>query len=207
VPLVVPQLSFHILSSGVAPLSVYPSSFSSRPFPSRRCHIATNMSIVSPANIGGVADPRVSTEPDAIGSYRYDENTGRLMYRPNRSSHICDPSIQFEEYQFYANIERKYEQTLYTSDHGLASIFNVALGRLKGKDLKQDYAVRTGSIRPSAVELNDRKRSSVQGQMGEYGVAEVKSEPSQSEPVVSDEEWQVASRAARTATWGAYDHP
>lgn len=162
------------------------------------------MSIVSPANIGGVADPRVSTEPDAIGSYRYDENTGRPMYRPNRSAHVYDPSIQFEEYHFYANIERKYEQTLSTSDHGLASIFNVALGRLKGRDMKQDYAVRTGSIRPSAVELNDRKRSSIQGQVGENSGTEVKSESVQPEPVVSDEEWQVASRAARTATWGAY---
>ncbi|KXL46487.1 MAG: hypothetical protein FE78DRAFT_146064 [Acidomyces sp. 'richmondensis'] len=69
--------------------------------------------------------------------------------------------------------------------------------------MKQDYAVRTGSIRPSAVELNDRKRSSIQGQVGENSGTEVKSESVQPEPVVSDEEWQVASRAARTATWGA----
>ncbi|GAB7363018.1 hypothetical protein MBLNU230_g3312t1 [Neophaeotheca triangularis] len=179
----------------------------------------------TPANLGGVADPRLSAEPDAIASYHYDENTGRPIYRKNRSAQIYDPAISFEEYHYFASIEREYEKTL-PADKGLSSVWKTMIGYLKGRrEAEKDRTIRTGQIismpeAESEPERNADEADSQKSSKEKYGRDEEnRSGPAQSSkenfgkdeanrvnsasPPVSDEEWHTASRAARTATWGA----
>ncbi|KAI9825001.1 MAG: hypothetical protein M1819_000630 [Sarea resinae] len=130
------------------------------------------------AAAGAAADPRLSFEADAIGSY-----PTRVVEK------LHDPSIQFEEYLHYATLTRAEEERLYGA-HGIengtkASPLKVLFG--KAPPESTEATVVSGEGIPSEKEIDEKHSVSTP----DY------------KPAVTDEEWYQASRAARTATWGA----
>ncbi|KAI9852675.1 MAG: hypothetical protein M1838_006132 [Thelocarpon superellum] len=140
-------------------------------------------------------DRRPSGEAEA------EADAGTVTSYANRAiTSLHDPNVQFEEYLYYATISRSEEQRLY----GANTTSNQARRRSRrflpfGGDEKT-RAVETAT-RPSSNETPEKSQS-------EKTVVEVKagtegSSSSTTLPVVTDQEWVQASRAARTATWGA----
>ncbi|KAF2121933.1 oligopeptide transporter protein [Lophiotrema nucula] len=89
---------------------------------------------------------------------------------------LHDTSVTFEEYVYYAKLEREYEKSLPESAPAGTSLRTI-LGRKQAID-------HTASPVVAGSDKNDEKHAVQQ-------------------PVVADEEWHQASRALKTATWGA----
>ncbi|KAL1311506.1 hypothetical protein AAFC00_001629 [Neodothiora populina] len=85
-----------------------------------------------------------------------------------------EKNVSFEEYLYFANWTREYEKTLSTTGRGISHLTSV-LGTNKEKKIVE-----------SEMSNQDQSESTTQS-MG----------------VITDYEWHQASRAARTATWGA----
>lgn len=90
-----------------------------------------------------------------------------------------DPTVKFEEYLYYAKWTRDYEKTLSTKGRGMSSFLSVLGG-------KKQTVVVSDTSEPVAAPGGEKKET-----------------PTDSFGVISDYEWHHASRAARTATWGA----
>lgn len=142
------------------------------------------MSAIPAAATGAAADPRLTDEVDRLGNY------------PTRvQQKLHDPNVTLEEYMHYAKISRADEDRLYgpgsdyTSTKGPLQLF--LFGKLKGKP----DANRRSSVAANAFTIDEK------------GGEKVTSGSPESEKgahsVISEEEWVRASRAARTATWGA----
>jgi len=57
--------------------------------------------MISAANLGGVADPRLNSEADDIGKSRHASVAAESVPRSRRLSHIyTDSSISFEDYHY-----------------------------------------------------------------------------------------------------------
>ncbi|RAH48923.1 putative amino acid transporter [Aspergillus brunneoviolaceus CBS 621.78] len=85
-----------------------------------------------------------------------------------------DSSISFENYLFWAKRSREFEKHIRTDNQGFQQLWNVMLGRASKE---------TASPAPRIVDSTTEK------QKGPYGITET--------------EWELAQRAARTATWGS----
>lgn len=126
--------------------------------------------------MGAAADPRMSFTADAIGSY------------PNRILEtLHDPKVQFEEYHFYAESTREREKSAPMHKKGIARFIP---GMQQGLD---NQPQGNTEMKDMPVEYPDDKTGAPVQATRRTSVADV----------VSDEEWLRASRAARTATWGA----
>lgn len=145
------------------------------------------------ANVGGVADPRLGKEADALPNKEYGID-GLSEAAPPYSGGTVegqyvghDKNISFEEYHYYANWTRSYEKTLSTSGRGLASMKTMFVGKKNGSAPVEDTGANGFS--DAAAGLGDAAGGHQPG-MQEFGV-------------ISEYEWHHASRAARSATWGA----
>ncbi|KAK3671610.1 hypothetical protein LTR78_008533 [Recurvomyces mirabilis] len=142
----------------------------------------------SAALMGGAADPRLGDEADAIGKGRQgsvaaDVVNGTVVAR--RGSMIyADNSITFEDYHYWANRSREYEQTIETKGAGLSGALKIFAGSGKHADQPVQNMEMTGSD----SDRNDEKHSGAAPERG-YGI--------------SESEWDNAQRAVRTATWGS----
>ncbi|EKG21088.1 Amino acid transporter transmembrane [Macrophomina phaseolina MS6] len=94
-----------------------------------------------------------------------------------------DPNIPFEEYLYYASWTREYEKTLSTKGRGMSSLLSVLGG-------KKQTVVVSDEPEPVAAPTAEAKAGDNTGSATAFGI-------------ISDYEWHHASRAARTATWGA----
>lgn len=143
---------------------------------------------------GAIADPRLdSITADAIGSY------------PNRVlKTLHDPRVQLEEYLYYAKLSRAEERNMY----GPGSSYAETMG---GFNLKKLVPGMQGGLNEPgkapgetpeevAPAYLDDKSGAV---AGEHGVAHTVPRRRSVAGAVTDEDWLNASRAARTATWGA----
>ena len=160
------------------------------------------------AAIGTAADPRLSIEADVVGSY------------PNRVlKTLHDTSVSFEEYLHYAGITRADENRLYgpgseysAKSTGVLGRFlpgtQSVLGRFPGlnKETKQDVSVAEREhgtelhhFEKDTLEDPEKRRKSLVSPVGKAGSHDGAIDTS----MISEEEWLTASRAARTATWGA----
>ncbi|GAB7348843.1 hypothetical protein MBLNU459_g7551t2 [Dothideomycetes sp. NU459] len=129
------------------------------------------------ANIGGAADPRLGKEADVIPNQEIVDPPPTYSAPGQYVGH--NPNIPFEEYLYYAEWTRNYEKSLSTKGRGLSSITSVLTGKGKG----------AGPV--NEVDSTAAPRVEADGTTTEtFGV-------------ISDYEWHHASRAARTATWGA----
>jgi len=142
------------------------------------------------AGMGMVADPR---EGEAAVAY----TTGD--YRPLRSLH--DNSVTLEEYMYQAKITRAEEDRLFGPESGYVA----AAGNVQGFVLDKIRGKKT------TVVNNQRRLSLPEAILGQPPSDGEKDKKHDSSAVagsndrweVTEAEWVNASRAARTATWGA----
>lgn len=143
--------------------------------PASLSHFISFTMSTSFATLGGAADPRLGKEAEAIPN-RDDEPPS---YSPGQYiGH--NKNVTFEEYLYYADWTRSFEKTLSTSGRGIASIKTILAGK-GNKQSPMEFEEPIGAP-PVAVDAENTMQS--------FGV-------------ISDYEWHHASRAARTATWGA----
>jgi hypothetical protein len=139
------------------------------------------------AAIGGLVpeatDPRIDSE-------KFQETPVSTYVRPQHRK-LHDPSVSFEEYHYYALIARAEEDELSKQDIGDTTFLSLIL---PSKSAKGDVVHHTP---PAGTELaeGDEKlpaesRNIHNLEHGERGA-------------VTDDEWQNASRALRTASWSA----
>ena len=134
------------------------------------------------ANIGGIVpeaqDPRLSTE----------KATPAPAYIRPQHRKLHDPTVSFEEYHYYALIARAEEDELSKQDIGDTTFLSLIL---PSKSAKGDVVHHTP---PGGVEGDEKNPDSSRNVHNlEHG-----------ERVnVTDDEWQNASRALRTASWSA----
>jgi len=148
------------------------------------------------AGTGAVNDPRLNNDGRDATTY------------PNRVLRtLHDSNISFEEYLYYAKLTRAEEERLYgpgsnyqETSSGIGAFFK---GKILRKEVKRRESVEIPRLSISAqgepVATNgSEKHGTTTPQSDE------KRDPERSGSlVITDEEWIRASRAARTATWGA----
>ena len=165
---------------------------------------------LAPAAIGGQADPRLSTEADAIGSY-----ANRVLHT------LHDPNVTFEEYLYYASISRSEEARLYGKGRKAHNETGVSLppppaAAAAAAPVDQGEQEKTPSapveLKRTTGENEESTAPPVQSSEGpkEKVVMDVGTNEGSSNDNslsgydnVTDQEWVQASRAVRTATWGA----
>lgn len=128
-------------------------------------------------------DPRMSHAGEGITDY--SRRTIRNMH---------DPSVSFEEYLHYAAISRA-DESRYGGGNHVMSILPGKYGRKR----------QTVADEPVGA-LSSKSATDKSAMDKETEVARDGTSPSRApgySPAVSDMEWLQASRAARTATWGA----
>lgn len=155
--------------------------------------------IISAANIGGVADPRLGNEADIIGTKKEHEiDVHHDMEPPNLNgpgSIYLDSSITFENYHYWAKRSREVEKFIRTDNAGFS-----ALGKLlRNRKDKQEKAAAepTEPTEPEPVPemaLTDEKTPAADAPRSDEG---------SDKWGVTETEWETAQRAARTATWGS----
>jgi hypothetical protein len=139
-------------------------------------------------SIEPIADPRASFQADPNKDDIYQRSTWGLRAR-------VDPTVTFEEYIYWAKIERaeEYENNrLYKEERGPLSFSKVVQNRFsKGihhdkKKREQELAVVgvvTGSDTDEKGNITAAVATPISG-------------------AVSEEEWKTAARALKTASWG-----
>ena len=92
---------------------------------------------------------------------------------------LHDPNVKFEEYLYYAKIQREQEA--------------------RGLDPADRARIAAGAPESELVSENDEKKS------GEKASDETspKNLVAAGDPVISSDEWELASRAGRNASWAA----
>ncbi|KAJ5948683.1 hypothetical protein N7454_001990 [Penicillium verhagenii] len=152
--------------------------------------------IISAANLGGVADPRLGEEADIIGTKRehHEVDVHHDIEPPNMhgsDSIYLDSSITFENYHYWANRSREAEKSIRTDNAGFAGIGKALLNR-KGKKEEEPAAEPAPVSEKTATELDTKTT--------EPGP---RSDEGSDKWGVTETEWETAQRAARTATWGS----
>ncbi|GAB7353447.1 hypothetical protein MBLNU459_g3911t1 [Dothideomycetes sp. NU459] len=156
--------------------------------------------IISGANLGGVADPRMGADADAIGTtaeHRGSISDAVMAPDPHGHNNIyLDDSISFENYHYWANRSREFEKHIRTDNVGFAQLGHLLIGK-KIPD-KQPELV---SDSPDAGSAYNEKSNEANEKDPKAGV----SNPSAPQPRygVTEHEWEQAQRATRTATWGS----
>ncbi|ROW11629.1 hypothetical protein VMCG_01359 [Cytospora schulzeri] len=127
-----------------------------------------------------VADPRLS--------FSVEKPTNQIQERVWGLTARVDPTVTFEEYQYWAEIERAEEHEAnrkYVEKRGPMNFTKVLKNRFS-KGIYQEEAER------AEKEKKEHSKATSEG---------VVSTPS-SESAVTQEEWKTAARALRTASWG-----
>jgi len=104
-----------------------------------------------------------------------------------------DGSVTFEEYIYWAKIERAEEHEAnrkYVEMKGPTSVTNILKGRFS-KGIHYDEKKRQRELAASGVVRSDSEKDKT----------DISVVPS-TDDAVSEEEWRTASRALRTASWG-----
>jgi hypothetical protein len=146
------------------------------------------------AYIEPIADPRPHVaDPEA--NEIYQRNWG-LTAR-------CDPSVSFEEYVYWAKIERAEENEanrIYIEERGPLTISKVLKGRFS-KGIHHENKKKAERAEKLALEHAAADGSGADEKGGVIAAAEP-SATALAHGAVSDEEWKVAARALKTASWG-----
>lgn len=129
------------------------------------------------------------------------ERTWGLMARD-------DPTVSFEEYLHWAEIEREEErqnEARYWGERGPRTIKSVLMGRFsKGvhhEELKKRERAQQDDARQIALKEQDAMGENGRRNSKAAGAIEVR-DPLDPGSAVTEEEWKTAARALRTASWG-----
>jgi hypothetical protein len=143
---------------------------------------------------GGIAP--IAFEPHMLEA---DKPSDEIIQRKWGLLARVDPSVTFEEYQYWAKVERAEEREdnqLFIQQRGPRSVKNILMGRFSKGVHHED--------KKRAEQATATQLAAVRGEKGdgaklnESELARVQENPAR----VSDEEWKTASRALRTASWG-----
>ncbi|RAL13124.1 uncharacterized protein BO97DRAFT_450505 [Aspergillus homomorphus CBS 101889] len=165
--------------------------------------------LISAANLGAIADPRLGNEADLIGTEaehgviidtnnhhdKHDHRSLHTIAAPvmhGKGSIYLDTTISFENYLFWARRSREVEKHIRTDDKGLQQLGNVILGRRGSNTAPPPQIVDSGGSNGEKVSEKGSqggKSDQGSGSIDKYGLLET--------------EWEQAQRAARTATWGS----
>ncbi|OJJ48146.1 hypothetical protein ASPZODRAFT_112721 [Penicilliopsis zonata CBS 506.65] len=154
---------------------------------------------VSAANLGGVADPRLGGEADAIGTS--DEHRADIAHEiepPILEGHGAiynDRSITFENYHYWATRSREIEKHIRTDNQGFSQIWSMIVG----KKIEPEPPVLDASLPPLDQEnpVAEKITEKAPGQDTSKGSDGV------DRWGITETEWERAQRATRTATWGS----
>ena len=136
------------------------------------------------AGIQPIADP--------IHGHTFDPREDEIRQRNWGLTARVDPTVTWEEYIYWAKIERADEDAnnrVYKEERGPRDIGSVIKGRFS-KGIHYDNAKKLEQ------EMQVQDRSSADKETG------VVSNQPQHPMAVTDEEWKTAARALRTASWG-----
>lgn len=183
--------------------------------------------IVSAANLGGVADPRLGNEADLIGTeaehgiivddhsqHGHPGSKGRTLHTipapiMHGSNNIyLDSSISFENYLFWAKRSRDFEKHIRTDNQGFQHMWNVMLGRASKETAPAPRIVdsttnekQKGPVEGAVAAGDEKAAMSEKADSGDgYGGER---EGNGDQYGITETEWELAQRAARTATWGS----
>ena len=140
------------------------------------------------AGIKPIADARADLT-DLAADEVYQRNWG-LTAR-------VDPRVTFEEYIYWAKIERAEEleaNRIYVEERGPLSVSKV----IKGRFSKGIHHENKKKMAQQAITQSDSGSGS--DEKSGFGVVGAKDTPSSM--AVSPEEWKQAARALKTASWG-----
>ncbi|KIW91008.1 uncharacterized protein Z519_08791 [Cladophialophora bantiana CBS 173.52] len=117
---------------------------------------------------------------------------------------LHDPSIPFEEYLHYAKITRQEEDRLYGPGSDFTQGSGPTMTFIKEKLLRKRVEHRRQSVPQPRLSISAQGEGQIVRHESDSGNEKSVVEKKKFEPMtISDEEWVQASRAARTATWGA----
>ncbi|PWY81746.1 hypothetical protein BO94DRAFT_536947 [Aspergillus sclerotioniger CBS 115572] len=174
--------------------------------------------VISAANLGGVADPRLGDEADIIGTedehhVTIERPSGHALHTipapvmHGKDSIYLDSKITFENYLFWAERSRNVEKHIRTDDKGLQQLGNVLIGR-KIKPEPPQPVLETEKT--SEKDVSEKQPAPQDEQTSEKAGSEKQSPPAYEATEgkvdkygISETEWEQAQRAARTATWGS----
>jgi hypothetical protein len=142
------------------------------------------------AGIEPIADPRASFQADIDNEKDIFQRTWGLKAR-------VDPTVTFEEYVYWAKIERaeEYENNrLYKEERGPLSFTKVIKNRFS-KGIHHDEKKR----REAALAVIGGVTGSETDEKGGI-VTDIATPPRSG--AVTEEEWKTAARALKTASWG-----
>ena len=146
------------------------------------------------AGIEPIADPRASFQDDVDNKDDIFQRTWGLRAR-------VDPTVTFEEYVYWAKIERaeEYENNrLYKEERGPLNFTKVIKNRFS-KGIHHEEKKRREAAQAEAIRIARENGTGTDSEGKEKSDAVAVPTP---EGAVSEEEWRVASRALRTASWG-----
>jgi hypothetical protein len=130
------------------------------------------------------------------GDPRQDAGLGVSDYPPQMIRKLHDPTISFEEYLYYAKESRAWEGSAANSEpthlEGSSLKRHLRLGKeknvIQGEAPQPEISNNETIAEKDVMTKESPKNGSVMGVVTSN---------------VTDDEWSTASRAARTATWGA----
>ena len=140
------------------------------------------------AGIQPIADPR---GPDPVQVDEVYQRTWGLTAR-------VDPSVTFEEYMYWAKVERAEElanEKVYQEESGPLSFGKVLGGRFS-EGVHVERKKKAEKAQQELAAAGGVKTGSDTDEKGEKG------EPTYIVAAPTDEEWRVAARALRTSSWG-----
>lgn len=146
------------------------------------------------AAMGAVADPREGAKSVALAT------GGTVNYANRQLTTIHDPRVTFEEYLHYAKISRQEEARLYGKGSDFQESSGSVGGFIKGKILRRPVTMHATQPRLS---ISEAAVSGKNETLDEKAAMDGDGSPARERWEVTDAEWLNASRAARTATWGA----
>lgn len=176
--------------------------------------------VISAADLGGVADPRLGREADLIGTSRQNSVAAARGQHPlaasaglgrTKDDMYVDSGITFEDYHYWANISREEERHFVTSNTGLQGLWKSVTGYKKRAAVADDTKWTVGvdaadadrKVLPdhgSAASSNEKT-----GAEKEKDLAGEPSDPKNLEDNygITGSEWDRAQRALRNASWGS----
>jgi hypothetical protein len=117
-----------------------------------------------------------------------------------------DPTVTYEEYVYWAKIEREIEaeeEKKFRAEHGKYPLIDLIKGKLSSEGrtrMKKEKAERAMALQ-SSIESNPSPLTSEKKADRELNYASPTSD--HVDPLkATDAEWRIAARAMRTASWG-----
>ena len=156
----------------------------------------TSHAIVGLPRTAPTAPVLEALEADPIRKYSLQEDTHPgIRERVWGLNARTDASVTFEEFVYWAKIERdleREENRQFKANHGPTTVMSVFKGRFS-KGVHHENAKRSARAKENRDEKSDPT----------IDTTAVGPSPPTSAVAVTDAEWRVAARALRTASWGS----